>query len=531
MKRWSGGILILSLAVFLLLRYSFSPNSATPRRISTRKRYSSPPLSSLTPLISSAEDTVPNPTPTLAWPYLLSLLSRADSLPTAAAAAREATAVWSNLAADIQPKPANASVTSCPFSAIAVSGSNGTFLTIPCGLTENSAINVVAIPSGPFYIDLVGSGAPPHVVLRYNVSLGDSSTIAESSWTPELGWIDWQWCPEPDGNLKVDELVRCNVHSGESILEDRLNGSVVEGKKRSSHMSINFPFTEGQAFTSTLWAGLDGFHMTVNGRHETSFMYKESLDPWSVSGVKVEGALEVLSCFANGLPFFEDLALVGDVEKLKAPKIAKRRAFMLVGVFSSSNNFARRQAIRKSWMQYEAVRSGDVAVCFLIGLTKLLPAKYIMKTDDDAFVRIDEVISALKKNDPNGLLYGLISFESSPHRDKDSKWYISEAEWSNDSYPPWAHGPGYIISRDIAKFVVKGHEGGKLKLFKLEDVAMGIWIQEFKENGGKVNYVNDERFYNAGCESDYVLAHYQGPRKLLCLWDKLQREHEAICCE
>lgn len=372
----------------------------------------------------------------------------------------------------------------------------------------------------------------------------------------------------------VDELVRCNVHSGESIFDDRLNGSAVDSKKTSSHLSINFPFIEGHAFTSNLWTGLDGFHMTVNGRHETSFMYKERLEPWSVSGVKVEGDLEVLSCFANGLPFSEDLALVGDAEKLKAPKIVKRRAFLLVGVFSSSNNFARRQAIRRSWMQYEAVRSGEVAVRFLIGLhknkqvnlelwkesqaygdiqlmpfvdyyslitlktvaicvlgTKLLPAKYIMKTDDDAFVRIDEVISALKKNDPNGLLYGLISFESSPHRDKDSKWYISEAEWSNDSYPPWAHGPGYIISRDIAKFVAKGHQDGKLKLFKLEDVAMGIWIQKFKEEGGKVNYVNDERFYNSGCESDYVLAHYQEPRKLLCLWDKLQREHEAICCE
>lgn len=49
-----------------------------------------------------------------------------------------------------------------------------------------------------------------------------------------------------------------------------------------------------------------------------------------------------------------------------------------------------------------------------------------MKTDDDAFVRIDEVISSLKKSVPRGLLYGLISFESSPERDKDSKWFISE---------------------------------------------------------------------------------------------------------
>ncbi|KAG0473392.1 hypothetical protein HPP92_014745 [Vanilla planifolia] len=374
--------------------------------------------------------------------------------------------------------------------------------------------------------------------------------------------------------LLVDELVRCNVHSGESTTKSKLNSSVANGRKTMSLSSINFPFTEGLPFTSTLWAGHEGFHMTVNGRHETSLMYKERLEPWSVIGVRVQGDLEVLSCFANGLPVAEDLELVRDVDKLRAPKLAKRRVFMLIGVISSSNNFARRQALRRSWMQYEVVRSGEVAVRFLVGLhknkevnlellkeartygdiqlmpfidyyslitlktvalcilgVKIIPAKYIMKCDDDAFVRIDEIILGLKKQDANGLLYGLISFESSPERDKDSKWCITNEEWPHDSYPPWAHGPGYIISRDIAKFVTKGHAEGKLQLFKLEDVAMGIWVKKFKENGGKVNYVNDERFRNAGCESDYVLAHYQGPRNLLCLWEKIQREHVATCCE
>lgn len=56
---------------------------------------------------------------------------------------------------------------------------------------------------------------------------------------------------------------------------------------------------------------------------------------------------------------------------------------------------------------------------------EILPAKYIMKTDDDAFVRIDEVLSSLKEKASNGLVYGQISFESAPHRDKDNKWYIS----------------------------------------------------------------------------------------------------------
>ena len=43
----------------------------------------------------------------------------------------------------------------------------------------------------------------------------------------------------------------------------------------SDHETASFPFVEGIPFTSTLWVGIEGFHMTVNGRHETSFPYRE----------------------------------------------------------------------------------------------------------------------------------------------------------------------------------------------------------------------------------------------------------------
>lgn len=36
-------------------------------------------------------------------------------------------------------------------------------------------------------------------------------------------------------------------------------------------------------------------------------------------------------------------------------------------------------------------------------------------------------------------------------------------------------------------------------LFKLEDVAVGIWIEQYEKKKG------DDRFNNAGCESDYIL--------------------------
>lgn len=43
----------------------------------------------------------------------------------------------------------------------------------------------------------------------------------------------------------------------------------------NAHGSASFPFVEGNPFTATLWVGPEGFHMAVNGRHETSFAYRE----------------------------------------------------------------------------------------------------------------------------------------------------------------------------------------------------------------------------------------------------------------
>lgn len=69
-----------------------------------------------------------------------------------------------------------------------------------------------------------------------------------------------------------------------------------------------------------------------------------------------------------------------------------------------------------------------------------------------------------------------------------------------------------------------------LQIFKLEDVAMGIWIDQMKKEGLEVRYENNERIYNEGCKDGYIVAHYQGPREMLCLWQKLQEGNGARCC-
>lgn len=51
-----------------------------------------------------------------------------------------------------------------------------------------------------------------------------------------------------------------------------------------------------------------------------------------------------------------------------------------------------------------------------------------------------------------------------------------------------------------------------------------------KKKGLEVKYENDGRIINDGCKDGYVVAHYQGPRELLCLWQKIHETKRANCC-
>ncbi|KAH9296004.1 hypothetical protein KI387_039592, partial [Taxus chinensis] len=611
MKKWSGGTLIVFLFVILVLRYTIldsSPQKQSPfsifknfipdhlhvehneviqpsehsDNIDQVIKFPAIPGEDLQHFPSWNNLTGEELQILQTWNHFKHFIHRGELLPQTFDAVNEAVIAWKDLLDSIDQEKLyiakdgsslkNNTKDQCPYSLSVMNQtelqSNRFKIQIPCGLIQDSSVTVVGVPSGllgNFHIELIGSQLPqepnPPIVLHYNVRLqGDKVTenpvIVQNTWTIGHDWGDEERCPlpVPVERHTVDDLDKCNEQVGKPASKKIVNGNHSEIAKQPSitrmgaKQRIYFPFTEGYPFAATIWVGVDGFHMTVNGKHITSFAYRESLEPWLVSGVQFGGDLQLLSVLASGLPTSEDHDHVFDLESLKAIPLAPWKKLMLfIGVFSTGNNFNRRMAIRRSWMQYEVIRSGGVAVRFFVGMdknkrvneelwkeartygdiqlvpfvdyynlitlktiaictygTKVVSAQYIMKTDDDTFVRVDAVLSALNKTDTRkGLLYGLISFDSHPHRSQDSKWYISQEEWRQDSYPPWAHGPGYIISEDTARFVIRGHQEKRLKLFKLEDVAMGIWIEEYKKSGQKIHYINDDRFFNMGCERDY----------------------------
>ncbi|KAL0917036.1 hypothetical protein M5K25_012076 [Dendrobium thyrsiflorum] len=636
MKKLSGGLILVSLFVLLLLRYGMVENplaemslpSPFSRNNSQHLHWVAAGVDELVvvpnpkneseiistgslmshlsiPLNLSAEELLSLQT----WKHMIHLVNHSEGLTQAIEAVKEAVTAWEGLMSSIEDeglaRSGNGSKSKrlkekqCPYSVIKMNASEfsvGDFrLKIPCGLVQGSSLTVIGTPQGilgNFKIDLMGTTLPgeqdPPIILHYNVRLlGDKITenpvIVQNTWTLANDWGPEDRCPspDPDNNKKVDDLDQCSEVVGE---DDKQSFT----SKLSSHTSARnlskdegikprryFPFKQGYLAISTLRIGTEGIQMSVNGKHITSFAFREALEPWLVNEARILGDIKLLSVLASGLPTSEDSEHVTDLELLKSAPLPIHKAVdLFIGVFSTANNFKQRMAVRRTWMQYPAVRSGVVVVRFFVGLhknqlvneelwneaatygdiqlmpfvdyyslitwktvaiciygTNIVSAKYVMKTDDDAFVRIDEMLSSLNRTIvTHGLLYGRISNDDIPNRNPDSKWYISPEEWPGQRYPPWAHGPGYVVSKDIANAVYMQHKKGQLKMFKLEDVAMGIWTDDMKKTGMHVKYVNDDRIHIGGCEEGYLVAHYQQPREMLCLWQKLQEMNQPRCC-
>ncbi|XP_074295870.1 beta-1,3-galactosyltransferase GALT1-like [Silene latifolia] len=542
----------------------------------------------------------------LTWNQMKHMVNHSQALPNAVEASKEASYAWNGLMTVIDEeklhndnRSGNTKEKQCPhylnrMNALELNDSQFRLL-VPCGLTQGSSITIIGSPNGllgNFRIDLTGEQIPgepePPIILHYNVRLhGDQLTedpvIVQNTWTAAHDWGEEERCPspEPDDKKKVDELDQCNEIVGKDVnLTSKVfthgNGSNLSDLGHDGFQTKRyFPFKQRYPFVATLRVGSEGIQMTVDGKHITSFAYRETLEPWLIGEVRISGDLHLISVLASGLPTSEDLEHVRDLEVLKAVPVQDGKPLdLFIGIFSTANNFKRRMAVRRTWMQYPQVCSGSVVIRFFVGLhknqrvneelwneartygdvqlmpfvdyyslitwktvaicifgTRIVSANYVMKTDDDAFVRVDEVIASLNRiNVSHGVLYGLINSDSRPHRSPDSKWFISTEEWLEETYPPWAHGPGYVVSHDIANAIAKRHYNGDLKMFKLEDVAMGIWIADMKKDGFDVRYENEQRVYNEGCRDNYVVAHYQSPRDMLCLWQKLEETKRAFCC-
>ncbi|XP_078153293.1 hydroxyproline O-galactosyltransferase GALT6-like [Carex rostrata] len=501
----------------------------------------------------------------------------------------------------------------CPHSVVlsgAQFGSNGRLMVIPCGLTLGSHITLVARPFAAhpeydpkitilkegdkaimvsqFMFELQGlktvDGEDPPRILHFNPRLkGDWSnkpviemnTCYRMQWGQALRCEGWKSRADEetvDGLVKCDKWIRDDDdRSEESKTSWWLNRLIGRTKKVS--IDWPYPFAEEKLFVLTLSAGLEGYHINVDGRHVTSFPYRTGFVLEDATGLSLNGDIDVQSIFAGSLPTshpsFAPQKQLEMSPEWKALPLPDGPVELFIGILSAGNHFAERMAVRKSWMagtqksryfvarffvamhgrkevneelKKEADYFGDIVIVPFLDSYDLVvlktvaiceygvhavSAKYIMKCDDDTFVRLESVMAEVRKVPAHKSLYiGNINFYHKPLR--EGKWAVTYEEWPEEEYPPYANGPGYVVSSDIAYYIVSEFENSKLRLFKMEDVSMGMWVEQFNRTL-PVEYIHSVRFCQFGCIDDYFTAHYQSPRQMLCMWEKL-RTGRPHCC-
>ena len=112
---------------------------------------------------------------------------------------------------------------------------------------------------------------------------------------------------------------------------------------------------------------------------------------------------------------------------------------------------------------------------------------YLLKTDDDTFVFIDELYKEVYHYYQAGtkkLYWGRITMKSkvlTRNKWAESNWFLC------DHYLPYAFGGGYVISADLIHNIAVTADF--LQLYHNEDVSVGVWLSAYK-----IQRKNDGRF-------------------------------------
>ena len=246
------------------------------------------------------------------------------------------------------------------------------------------------------------------------------------------------------------------------------------------------------------------------------------------------------------------------------PTVTRRQKyFLIVLVLSSVEGKDRRNSIRETWMKGANQLTPSVKVVFSVGTLELSPSavnalqqeksefedmlllpglkesyynltrkllysfvwadsniefSYLMKCDDDTFVRLGPLLKELSEQASGGSLYwGFLDGRATAK--KNGKW--AEKEWFLcDRYLPYALGGGYIISGDLVHRIAVNAEG--LQLYNAEDVSVGVWLSSFRAERRHDVRFNTE-FVSRGCRNQYLVSHKQTVEDMYSKFRTLQQ--------
>ncbi|OWF40049.1 beta-1,3-galactosyltransferase 1-like [Mizuhopecten yessoensis] len=149
--------------------------------------------------------------------------------------------------------------------------------------------------------------------------------------------------------------------------------------------------------------------------------------------------------------------------------------------------------------------------------TKCKDAKFVMKTDDDMYVNIPNILKTLNTNKDKLQTHvgGACHQVAQPIRDHRSKWYASKRSFPGSHYPGFCSGTGYVTSMNVATkvFEVSKH----VPFFHLEDVYVAICIKKLGYKLLSIPNFNAGRFAADPCiyQGNSMMTSHQVPPDMM----------------
>ena len=162
-------------------------------------------------------------------------------------------------------------------------------------------------------------------------------------------------------------------------------------------------------------------------------------------------------------------------------------------------------------------------------------AKYVLKIDDDSFVRVDSISHwLLSRTTPPKYEMLAGKFGIGVGVTRWGKW--AEKKYKPNKYPPWPSGSGHIVSRPVIEYLYQHRD--TWVSYQGEDTSMGIWMDKVKADM-KVTLTTSKHFitHSGDChdKSKFVIGHAISIAKLIqCYntmdeWDHVSAKTPSGC--
>ncbi|XP_030210651.1 beta-1,3-galactosyltransferase 1 [Gadus morhua] len=248
--------------------------------------------------------------------------------------------------------------------------------------------------------------------------------------------------------------------------------------------------------------------------------------------------------------------------------------FLVILISTTHKEFDARQAIRETWGDESAFADMRIVTLFLLGrnadavlnqmveqesqifhdivvedfvdsyhnltlktmmgmrwvATFCAKAQYVLKTDSDIFVNMENLIFNLLKpaTKPRRRYFTGYVINGGPIRDMRSKWYMPRDLYPDSKYPPFCSGTGYVFSADVAELVYNTSQ--HTRLLHLEDVYVGVCLRKLGIHPFQNSGFNHWKMAYSLCRyRRIVTVHQISPEEMHRIWNDMTSKKHLKC--